>query len=112
MSTMSKNTFGFSLLLPSMFFLFLTTIVPTYFLWKWSFFNYILYKPNDVYWNWFKNYVKAFTDDPAFYKALGVTLLYVSLALVLQIVTGMFVALQWANCMHGFGDEGEPASRE
>jgi multiple sugar transport system permease protein len=91
---MSKKTFAFFMLLPAIVFLFLTTIIPTYFLWRWSFLNYILYKPKEVYWNWFQNYVQAFTGDPAFYKALGITTLYVSIALIIQISLGMVVALQ------------------
>jgi multiple sugar transport system permease protein len=90
----SRKLFGFSLLIPTLTFLFLTTIIPTYFLWKWSFLEYVLYRPLDIHWNWFQNYIHAFTKDPAFYKALGITLLYVSMALIFEISLGMVVALQ------------------
>jgi multiple sugar transport system permease protein len=91
---MTKNKFGFMLLLPSIIFLFLTTIVPTYFLWKWSFLEYVMYKPGDVHWNWFNNFVTAFIHDINFYKSVGVTLLYVGAALLIQLSLGMLIALQ------------------
>ena len=90
---MSKSKFVFLMLLPSLIFLVLTTIIPTYFTWRWSFLNYVLYRPHAVGWNWFQNYVRAFTADPAFYKALNVTLLYVGLAIGFQLPLGLFIAV-------------------
>jgi multiple sugar transport system permease protein len=91
---MSRDKFGFLLLVPSMVFLFLTTIIPTFFLWKWSFLEYTLYRPQNIHWNWFGNYVHAFGKDPAFYKSLAVTFMYIGLALLFQVTIGMVVALQ------------------
>jgi multiple sugar transport system permease protein len=39
------------------------------------------------------NYVRAFTDDPSFYKALGVTISWIFIAVPLFLITGLVVAL-------------------
>ena len=39
------------------------------------------------------NYVRAFTGDPSFYKALGVTLTWIMIAVPLFLITGLLVAL-------------------
>lgn len=91
---MSRVKFGFFLLIPTIVFLFLTTIVPTFNLWRWSFLEYTLYRPQNVHWNWFGNYIQAFGKDLAFYKSLAVTFMYIGLALIFQLTIGMCVALQ------------------
>ncbi len=40
-----------------------------------------------------ENYARAFTDDPSFYKALGVTLTWIMIAVPLYLITGLLVAL-------------------
>lgn len=40
-----------------------------------------------------KNYITIFTDDPKFYKALGVTLFYTFVAVPLRVVFALLVAL-------------------
>lgn len=89
---MTKKAFGFYMTLPSLVFMFLTTIVPVVFLWRWSFLNYTLYRPQDVYWNSFRNYIRALAQDPQFYQSLAITVLYVVLAISIQIVVGLFIA--------------------
>ena len=41
----------------------------------------------------FENYVRAFTDDPSFYKALRVTLTWIVIAVPLFLISGLLVAL-------------------
>jgi len=40
-----------------------------------------------------RNWVELFTDDPRFLNALGVTLTYVAVALAIQLLLGMLIAL-------------------
>jgi multiple sugar transport system permease protein len=47
------------------------------------------------------NYVRAFTEDESFYKALGVTLTWIVLAVPLFLISGLLVALLLNQKMRG-----------
>ena len=49
------------------------------------------------------NYVKAFTDDPSFYKSLQVTLTWIVIAVPLFLISGLLVALLLNQKVPGMG---------
>src|SRR5919108_4787897 len=50
-----------------------------------------------------ENYVRAFTGDPSFYKALQVTLTWIVIAVPLFLITGLLVALLLNQKVRGMG---------
>ena len=50
-----------------------------------------------------ENYARAFTDDPAFYKALQVTLTWIVIAVPLFLISGLAVALLLNQKVPGMG---------
>jgi len=49
------------------------------------------------------NYVRAFTDDPSFYKSLEVTLTWIVIAVPLFLISGLLVALLLNQRVRGMG---------
>lgn len=79
-------------LAPAVIFLFLYSIFPLLFNLYRSLYEFSNSRREWVFVE-FRNWVKLFTDDPRFINALGVTLQYVVLALVIQLLLGLLIAL-------------------
>ena len=79
-------------LAPAVLFLFLYSIFPLLFNLYRSLFEFSNSKRDWVSVG-FRNWIKLFTDDPRFINALGVTLQYVAIALVVQLLLGLLIAL-------------------
>ncbi len=51
----------------------------------------------------FDNYIRAFSDDPAFYTSLRITLIYTAVRVPLQVVLGLLLAVFTAQDKRGMG---------
>lgn len=86
----SENPFFW--LAPAVVFLFLYSIFPLFFNLYRSLFEFSSSKKTWVFVE-FRNWIKLFTDDPRFVNALGITLQYVAIALVIELILGLLIAL-------------------
>lgn len=91
---MARRNYWFSLLLvvPSLLMLTITIIIPLYKVISMSFFKYSLMDMGNTNWNGFANYQKLFSD-PEFFRSFGRTLKYVALAVGIQFLLGLAIAL-------------------
>jgi multiple sugar transport system permease protein len=66
-----------------------------------SFTNYNLFDPPE--WVGFRNYVQMFTEDPRYWRSVRTTLLYVVIAVPLQLAAALAVALALKSVRRGRG---------
>ncbi|RRD39614.1 sugar ABC transporter permease [Leptotrichia sp. OH3620_COT-345] len=89
---MKKNTKGLLLLLPGLFLLLISVIIPIIWTFRYSLKYYNLTEPYNEKFIWFDNYIKIF-KDPHFYNALYnsfiILLLVMVIGLILSIITGL-----------------------
>ena len=86
----NKNFFIRSTLLPAFIVLFLLTFYPSILnLWN-SFFELELISPENIFIG-LGNY-KYFFTDPLFFNSMRVTLYYVTLAVISELILGLFIA--------------------
>ena len=88
-----KNGVAYAFLLPWLIGFLVLTAYPMVMSLYLSFTDYNIGKPDAVQWIAFGNFIRMFTRDPKFYKALQVTLTYVFVSVPLKLVFALFVAV-------------------
>lgn len=102
MSTQHSRSAAKLMIAPATFFLFVWMLVPLVMTLYYSFRRYRLLSPERQGWAGFDNYIN-FIDNPAFWSAMGNTLLLVGGVLVITIVLGVLFALLLDMPMYGQG---------
>jgi multiple sugar transport system permease protein len=91
----SENAVGWSLVSPAVLILLLMTIAPTIYLLKSSFFNFTLLNPELKQFVGLQNFVQVLVD-PTIRQDILVTLLFVAIAVGIQLVAGLVLAVALA----------------
>lgn len=102
MSTQHSRSAAKLMIAPATFFLFVWMLVPLVMTLYYSFQRYRLLTPDRRGWVGFDNYIN-FIDNPAFWSAMGNTLLLVGGVLIITIVLGILFALLLDMPMYGQG---------
>ncbi|NLP47138.1 MAG: sugar ABC transporter permease [Epulopiscium sp.] len=86
-----QNVVGTICTLPFTIGFLLFMIVPMFISLYYSFCNYNILSP--PVWIGFKNYIKMFTDDPTFFKTIGVTFYFALVSVPLRLIFALIVAM-------------------
>lgn len=102
MSTQHSRSAAKLMIAPATFFLFVWMLIPLVMTVYYSFRRYRLLSPERQGWAGFDNYIN-FIDNPAFWSAMGNTLLLVGGVLIITVVLGVLFALLLDMPMYGQG---------
>ncbi len=92
-TTAKRNVLPYVFIIPCLLFIFTFLIYPIGNLFYYSFQNYNINAPYYNGFAGFGNYMKAFTDDPLFFKSLMISLKWVTSQVLLQCGLGLLLAL-------------------
>jgi len=97
---LKKNIVPYGFIVPALIIILLVMIYPTIYSFFLSFTNYNFGKPSFSF-TGINNYIRLFTRDSSFYQSLSLTLYFVFVTVVFQVVVGMLMALA-LNTNHRF----------
>lgn len=100
---MRKKAVPYLLLAPVFIFVCLFMLWPILNVFTMAFEEYVVTRPRNRHFIGFQNFVKIFTSDPVFWKAIETTIIYVIVSVIIQTVLGFWLAYLLTRKFKGRG---------